>query len=238
MTSATNGDTTAKSSPVSKFHEAVAMVIDPQWICRNGLKHLILEHTDHSRVIEAEDIETAQGNLAKWKKIKIIIMEVVMPGGDPLENFEAVREAADTVPILAISDDCSREEILGAINLGAAGFITKSAGGEEILHAMRSIEGGEIHISKTLFEKTETAGRDRLKANTRERNVKVAGLTRRQREVLEELGQGQSNRSIAQKLGVSEHTVKIHVAAILKALGVANRTQAALLVQPYIVNRA
>lgn len=232
MTSVTKDDTAPKYNPASRFLKDVVMVIDPQWLCRNGLKHLILEHTDHRHVIEAENVETALANLARWGRVKFIIMEVVMPGMDPLEAFETVHEAADNIPILAISDDCSREEILGTINLGAAGFITKSSGEEEILHAMNSIEGGEIHISKNLFANSETVGRERSSVNSRAQNAAVASLTRRQREVLEELGRGQSNRSIAQKLKVSEHTVKIHVAAILKTLGVANRTQAALLAQP------
>lgn len=216
----------------------VVMIIDPQWIFRKGLRQLLLDHTRQKHIVEAESVEMALAGIAAWKKIKLIIMELNLPGENAVEAFERVREAAESVPILAISDGCTREEILRAVSLGAAGFITKSASEEEILHALHAVEHGEIHISKNLF--LEPDGTNRAlgfrahegKSNRPPRSQAVASLTQRQRQVLEELARGQPNRAIGEKLKVSEHTVKIHVAAILKTLGVENRTQAALLAQP------
>lgn len=214
----------------------VVMIIDPQWISRKGLRHLLLDHTRQKHIVEAESVEMALAGIVAWKKIKYIIMELDLPGENAVEAFERIREAAESVPILAISDGCTREEILRAVSLGAAGFITKSASEEEILHALHAVEYGEIHISKNLFlEPMDTDGVSKAgtsAANRPPRSEAVASLTQRQRQVLEELARGQPNRAIGEKLKVSEHTVKIHVAAILKTLGVENRTQAALLAQP------
>lgn len=228
----TQNKTDAKYDPSDRFLKNSVMIIDPQWVCRNGLKHLILEHTDHNHVVEASDIDDAGKGLARWDKIGFIIMELRLPGIDPVEAFETICEMAGNIPILAMSDNCSREEILGTINLGAAGIITKSSGEEEILHAISAVERGEIQISRSLFEKADALEKRGQRTRGRVKSEAMTSLTQRQREVLEELGRGQSNRAIAEKLHVSEHTVKIHVAAILKTLGVANRTQAALLAQP------
>lgn len=218
--------------PTKKLQREVVMIIDPQWVCRKGLKHLILEHTTHSHIVEAESVKMALEGVSRWKKIKFIIMELDLPGADAVEGFEALREAAGTVPILAISDGCTRDEILRAVNLGAAGFIAKSASEEEILHAIHAVERGEIHISKTLFARMQGPSAVDEAKNRRTQSQAVGNLTQRQRQVLEELARGQSNRAIGETLKVSEHTVKIHVAAILKTLGVENRTQAALMAQP------
>lgn len=221
-----------KHTPSKRLLREVVMIIDPQWVCRKGLKHLILDHTAHKHIVEADSVEMALEGVARWKKIKFIIMELDLPGSDAVEGFEALREAAGTVPILAISDGCTRDEILRAVNLGAAGFITKSASEEEILHAIHAVERGEIHISKKLFTRMQDPNVAAGSGNRRARSQAVGSLTQRQRQVLEELARGQSNRAIGETLKVSEHTVKIHVAAILKTLGVENRTQAALLAQP------
>lgn len=217
----------------SKKHlREVVMVIDPQWVCRKGLKQLILDHTVHEHVVEAENVEMALEGVARWKNIKFIIMELDLPGADAVEGFEALREAVGSVPILAISDGCTRDEILRAVNLGAAGFITKSASEEEIVHAIHAVERGEIHISKALFTRMQGPSVADISESRRAKDHAVGSLTQRQRQVLEELARGKSNRAIGETLKVSEHTVKIHVAAILKTLGVENRTQAALLAQP------
>lgn len=232
MKSINSDQSEIQHAPSKKLQREVVMIIDPQWVCRKGLKHLILEHTDHKYIVEAESIEMALEGIARWQRIRFILMELDLPGGDCVAGFEALREAAETVPILAISDGCTREEILRAVNLGAAGFITKSASEEEILHAIHAVERGEIHISKSLFTKMQGATPADVSNSRSAQSRAVGSLTQRQRQVLEELARGQSNRAIGKTLKVSEHTVKIHVAAILKTLGVENRTQAALLAQP------
>lgn len=232
MKSEISSQSEIQHTPSKKLQREVVMIIDPQWVCRKGLKHLILDHTDHKHIVEAESVEMALGGIFRWKKIKFIIMELDLPGSNAVEGFEAIREAAGNVPILAISDGCTRDEILRAVDLGAAGFITKSASEEEILHAVHAVERGEIHISKALFTRMQGPDVVAGSKNRLAQSQAVESLTRRQRQVLEELAHGQSNRAIGEALKVSEHTVKIHVAAILKTLGVKNRTQAALLAQP------
>lgn len=224
------------------------LLIDPQWICRNGLRHLIEEQTAYKQVLEAEDIEAACKKLSSCPNIKLIIMELNLPAMDYVEGIAAVEAEAGSIPILAISDGLTRQEVLDAIVHGAAGFVCKSGGEEEILEAITAVESGAIHISgplfcktdgavsnhrKLLYPRTRTHGQtqNRMKTHDRTRCAAVANLTVRQREILHELERGQSNRSIAESMAISVNTVKIHVGAILKVLGVKNRTQAALLAQ-------
>lgn len=223
-----------------RYLQNFALLIDPQWISRSGLKHLLQEQTSYQHVLEAGDIEAAHKKLSEFPNIKLIIMELRLPAMNCAEAIAAVEAKAGSIPILAISDGATRQEILDAVVYGASGFVCKSGSEEEILEAITAVESGAIHISGPMFCKTNVTmsnlppvahsqhhAYDPMQASA------VADLTERQREILHELGQGQSNRMIADDMGISVNTVKIHVGAILRALDVKNRTQAALLVQSF-----
>jgi two-component system, NarL family, nitrate/nitrite response regulator NarL len=207
------------------------LVFDPQWVVRNGLRQLILDQTAFSTIVEAVDEAQARSALAKTKNLELIIMELMAAPVDRFQAFESVLQAAPSVPVIVMSDRCSREEILETINMGATGFISKGAERDEILLAIKAANEGEIYISKALLDSAGAREDQNELKNGNAHGAAIAKLTQRQREVLEELAQGHSNRVIAENLGVSEHTVKIHVAAILKSLNVDNRTQAALMGQ-------
>lgn len=222
------------------------LIIDPQWVCRSGLKHLMLEQAGYQQVQEAESIEVACAKLSRFPNIKLIIMELRLPGMGYTESLAAVGKMANEIPILGMSDGLDRQEILESISHGAAGFVCKTGSEEEILQAIKAVESGAIHISKPLVwgsggtvkkhqpslqHRDKTHGQDPGRSQIRK--DAMATLTVRQREVLEELGQGQSNRDIAEHMEISVNTVKLHVGAILKTLDIKNRTQAALLVQPH-----
>lgn len=221
--------TSPQGFALGRQKQRCVLVVDAQWVVRNGLRRLIEDHTAYKTVIEASDIAGARLTLTKTKDIDLVVMELQMVPGDRFGAFQAVIKAAPSVPVIVMSDGCSREDILETINKGAAGFISKSAEKDEILLAINAVYEGEIYISKTLLD---SAGSRDDQIGTIDENGQVAAiasLTQRQREVLEELAEGHSNRVIAENLHVSEHTVKIHVAAILKSLNVDNRTQAALM---------
>ena len=129
----------------------------------------------------------------------------------------------------------AREKCLGisdAVELGAVGFVSKTAGSEEIVKAISNVLKGEIYLPRELLVQKQSASK-LAPAEPQGVNLPspeaVRDLTKRQREVLRLLGEGKSNSEIAEALGRSEHTIRIHVSAILKTLDVPNRTMAALI---------
>ena len=113
-----------------------------------------------------------------------------------------------------------------ALDLGAAGYIPKSAGMGVMLSALRLVLAGGIYVPPNLLH--TQAAPDPASVTEAAAALSPDGLTGRQREVLRLLGEGKANKEIARELDLSENTVKIHVAAVLKALGVNNRTKAAM----------
>lgn len=118
-----------------------------------------------------------------------------------------------------------------ALDLGAAGYIPKSAGIEVMLSALRLVLVGGIYVPPDLLRKAAPPGITEVVDAAAE--LSPDSLTSRQQEVLRLLGEGKSNKEIARQLDLSENTVKIHVTAVLKALGVNNRTKAAVVARQF-----
>lgn len=213
-----------------KSRKTSVLIVDPKWIYRNGLKHLILNRTNHQHVLEAEDIPAALKKLSNRPNIKLIVIDMSLldTGRDP--RIADILTMAGNTPVLIFSEESTRQEILDAIDGGAAGCISKSAGEEDIVRAIEVVESGAIHISKTIFDSTDQLHeKDRESLDVAVQTDAATRLTNRQREVLGELRRGLSNQNIADHLQISVNTVKIHVSSILRTLGVENRTHAALL---------
>jgi DNA-binding NarL/FixJ family response regulator len=125
------------------------------------------------------------------------------------------------VPAIVVSAMDDEASVRRAIKGGASGFVSKASSGEELLRAVRMVLGGGVHTP----EMPATNGR-RTGAPASER----FGLTAAQSRVLELLAQGRTNREIAELLGLSEGTVKVHMSAIFRALNVSNRAQALVVI--------
>jgi len=134
------------------------------------------------------------------------------------------------VVILSASDDA--QTMRKSLDRGASGFIPKSTSHDVMLSALNLVIAGGVYIPPGMLNEgsEEQHGENDKSVSGSDADIK-ARLTERQLEVLRLLAKGHQNKMIAKSLGVSEHTVKIHVTAILKALGVKNRTQAVLVAQ-------
>lgn len=207
---------------------------DDHWVVRAGLKHLLRE-LDDPEIVEVADFPAALQAVEAHPDFDLIILDLLMPGNTPFAGLQELREAAPTIPIVIFSIIESREEVLRSIDLGAMGYISKSTKGEEIVSIIRRVLAGEIWIPKNLLTQgSPTVMQERMHFETDAHKASsIEELTNRQREVFELLSQGKSNRHIALDLGVSEHTVRVHMTAILRALRVENRTQAAVLAAGY-----
>jgi DNA-binding NarL/FixJ family response regulator len=138
--------------------------------------------------------------------------------------------------IVMFSTVDNRGDVLRAIELGVTGFIPKTSGRDEILSGLRIILEGGIYLPRPPQGQPGVMERERDSLPDAPDMVSadsIQRLTRRQQEVLGHLTLGRSNADIAKELGTSEHTIRIHVSAILKSLSVSNRTKAALAAAPY-----
>lgn len=159
--------------------------------------------------------EELLGRLATWRP-RIVIQDLLMPGGiDGIETTRRVLARDPAVRVVALTASIDEARMMGALRAGASGYVRKDADPEVLLAAVRAVAAGRTYIDPSI-------GRRLPRVST------LDGLTPREEEVLRHLAAGESNRSIAAALGVSEETVKTHVASVLSKLRVENRAQAAV----------
>lgn len=209
-----------------------ALIADDHWAYRAGMVPLLRKVDKDIVVVEANGFESTLNILANDREFDLVLLDLHMPGYEPFAGLRAVRHAAPEAPILVISVSESRRDVLRSLELGAAGYIPKTAEPEQVLKAINRVLGGEVSIPRALLEgpDEDAGGRSASVDRGRGTDEHFANLTKRQRQVLTRLARGLPNTEIARELGLSVFTVKLHVSSIFKALNVSNRTEAARLV--------
>lgn len=206
------------------------VIADDHSVFREGLKPLVKELDPAAEVIEAGSFSAALEQISKHEKIDLILLDLLMPGMEAFDGLTALHERAPSTPIVVISMIESRKDVLHAIELGAHGFIPKSAQPAEVLEALRIVLSGQVYLPPSLLLKSSADKvRPAVRAVRMSAQKRLSVLTGRQREVADLLGQGMTNAQIAVALGLSESTVRLHVSTILDKLDLTNRTQVALL---------
>jgi DNA-binding NarL/FixJ family response regulator len=201
------------------------LIVDDHAVVREGLR-TFLELQDGIEVVgEAGDGEDAVEQ-AQALAPDVILMDLVMPGLDGVGAMRAVRERAPSSRVIVLTSFLDDGRLMPALQAGAAGYLLKDIEPAELARAVRSACVGEAMIDPTVAARLlRTLSRPRTHADS----DGGEHLTRREREVLELIVAGRSNKRIALELGIAEKTVKTHVGHLLAKLGVADRTQAALL---------
>jgi DNA-binding NarL/FixJ family response regulator len=204
------------------------LLVDDHALIRDALRSVLRELVDDAIVFEAPDCRQAMRLIEQNPDLHLILLDLNLPDRDGLAVLSDLRKHHATISIVVLSASHDRETILRALDLGALGFIPKSAPREVMANALRLIFSGGVYVPPEALARAETgmaaaaAGRRILPADL--------GLTERQMEVLALMMQGKSNKAISRILDTAEPTVKHHVTAILKALKVANRTEAVIAV--------
>jgi DNA-binding NarL/FixJ family response regulator len=198
------------------------LIADDHAVVRAGLKSLLGDVRDVEIVAEAADGEEAL-RLARRHRPDVVLLDVRMPGADGLAVLGQLRGEFPSSAIVMFSSYDNPTYIARAVALGAAGYLVKSASREEIIAAIRRSATGETLWSREGLRRVSGA----LTA-PRAPSELEAPLTKRECEVLKQLALGLSNKEIAQALDISYETVKEHVQHVLRKLGVADRTQAAV----------
>lgn len=198
------------------------LIADDHEVVRAGLKSLLADVRDIQIVAEAADGDEAV-RMAHRHRPQVVLLDVRMIGGDGLAALGRLREELPAVPVVMFSAYDNPTYMARAAALGAAGYLVKSAKRDEIISAVRQAAAGESLWSR---EGLRRAGGSA--APSRATSDLETALTKREAEVLKQLALGLSNKEIAQALEISYETVKEHVQHILRKLGVADRTQAAV----------
>lgn len=191
------------------------LLVDDHALFRAGFK-LMLERLWPSppAIVEAGSAETGLAAVAA-RDFDLIFLDLGLPGLDGLDGLRAFRQACPTTALVVLSAVDGAEIVRQALLYGAQGYIPKSSGADAMREGVRQILDGCVYVPAS----ATPAGGERLEDL----------LTARQVEVLVELCAGRSNRGIAEELGMSENTVRVHVSAIFRMLGVSSRTEAALM---------
>ncbi len=212
------------------------LLVDDHWVSRAALKPLLTQIDKKARFLEADSFDGALEQVEGEAGLKLVLLDLVLPGLESLDGISRLMEKAPDVPVVIFSMVENRHEVLRTVEQGVAGFIPKTASGDEIVKALELVLSGELYLPRMLLKDTarptgETTSFIPIDGAPRQA---ISNLTGRQRQVLSYLAQGMTNTKIATELGLSENTVRIHISAILRTLDLDNRTQAALLAAEYL----
>jgi len=198
--------------------------VDDHAVVREGLRNFLALQDGLEIVGEASDGNEAIEQAQRLEP-DVILMDLVMPGLDGIGAMRQLRVRSPTSRVIVLTSFLEDERVLPAIQAGAAGYLLKNVEPAELARAIRAAHAGEAIIDPTAAARLVHAIAD----DARPRVQEPERLTRRERDVLELIARGRSNKRIALELGISEKTVKTHVGHLLAKLGVSDRTQAAVM---------
>jgi DNA-binding NarL/FixJ family response regulator len=206
--------------------EGSVLIADDHAVYRMGLMDLLRRRLNVTRFCEAACFSEVT-DIVKSTDVSLALIDLRMPGLSGPEDIAGLRRLRPEARIVVLSGSDAREDILDALSAGVHGYIVKSQPLEELVEKLRYVLSGEIYVPPILAQQPLPAagghgagsGAPRLQAE----------LSDRQRQVLQGLIEGKSNKQIAKALNVAEGTVKMHLAALFRALGASNRAHAAAL---------
>jgi DNA-binding NarL/FixJ family response regulator len=199
----------------------VAVVADEHALSGAGLLHIMDTCLDFSKVLACRNFRELAGIFGQYQsRIALAVIHYNLPGMKQAKGLRRLCEAWPSARILVTGDGCDRDAILEMLSAGSHGFIPKSSSAVDLEHALRATAEGHVFVSPASIEPASS------ESSQHGTSVSDARLTARQKEVLDLLAGGKSNKQIAQALGISEGTVKVHVNAAFRALGVHNRVSA------------
>ena len=206
---------------MAKKDELTVLIADDHPLVREALHRALDVEEDMKVVAEASDGEEAV-KLASELKPDVVVMDIVMPKVNGIEATRKIKEIAPDTAILILTAYDDEEYVLGLLDAGAAGYLLKSARGRDLAGAIRAIRAGEsvLHpniIARLLKRATVTAVKE---------NKAQGLLSERESEVLRLVALGMSNKEVAEKLFLSQRTVKAHLTSVFNKLNVASRSEA------------
>ncbi len=206
------------------------LLVDDHTLFRVGMRNILERETDFEIVGEADDSRSAF-DVSVETSPDIILMDLSLPSPGGIETTQRVKRELPSagIIVLAVSED--EDALFDAIKAGAAAFILKDVGPDDLVTIIRRVSAGEYLINDKVFAKPAVASRvlkefRELAVYGQEAAPIFAPLSPREVEILDNIAQGMTNKQVAYALSISEQTVKNHMSSILRKLSVNDRTQA------------
>ncbi|GAA0785377.1 two component transcriptional regulator, LuxR family [Marinobacterium sediminicola] len=207
------------------------LIADDHPLFREAITNVIESGFPEAETFETEDLESALELAQQHDDLDLVLLDLNMPGMNGLNGLISLRNEAPTIPVVIVSAEDDKQIVLQAITCGAVGFISKSSPRAQMTEALQQILDGNVYLPSDIIRQTEQDSNRRNRRSNEHPQIApelLSSLTRRQLLVLERMAKGESNKQIAYNLHIAETTVKAHVSAILRKLGVHNRVQAIL----------
>jgi len=198
------------------------LIVDDHSVVREGLAALLCQSRDDVAVLQAQDGNSALTLVEGNRDLDAVLLDLSMAGLGGMPTLLEFGRRYPDLPVIILSSSEDPQDVRQAFASGALGYIPKSATPKTLLSALQLVLQGNVYVPPFVLEEQAFVPSQTLSASSASPK-----LTERQIDVLKLLGSGLSNKEIANELGLSEKTVKVHVTGIFKALNVINRMQAA-----------
>ncbi|WP_299044837.1 response regulator transcription factor [uncultured Tateyamaria sp.] len=218
-----------QTSPLSdpsetKVPQGWALVIDDHPLFCDALELTLRSVANFARVVTADSLERALEKLGEDVPPTLILLDLNLPDVDGLDGLMRLKRTADATPVIIVSSMTDNSIIANSIIAGAQGFVPKHSHRSVFREAIETIAAGDIYKPSGFVEGNGTDPKE-------DHLTRLTSLTNQQARILELICEGKLNKQIAYDLSIAETTVKAHVTAIMRKLGVQSRTQAVLVAQ-------
>jgi DNA-binding NarL/FixJ family response regulator len=201
------------------------LVVDDHVLIREALRGVLRELKGDAKIVEAANSRFAMQRIEENPDLELVLLDLNLPDRNGFDVLADLRQRYPSVSVVVLSASDERDNVAKALDLGALGFIPKSAPREVMLSAFNLIFAGGIYVPPEILARPQPP---RPAPAVSTASAAKLGLTERQMDVLALMMQGKSNKAICRALDLAEPTVKNHVTAILKALNASNRTEAVI----------
>lgn len=198
------------------------LLVDDHTLFRTGLLHLLQRLDTELDVVESEDLHSAKLMIDKHGDIDLVLLDLQLSDAVGVDSLLELRKHSPEASIVVLSGEQDPEVIRRCIDHGAMGFVTKTATHEELISAIELIVSGGVYLPKDVMARSYYTRQPQERSDV----ALLASLSERQREVLTYLLQGKPNKTISDKMNISQNTVKAHLSSIFRTLGARNRTEA------------
>lgn len=199
------------------------LLVDDHEVVRLGLKSLLDRHPNFDVIAEAGSAREALEKVKHYSP-DVVVMDIRLPGGSGIEACQEITLHYPNVKVIMLTSYAEDEMLFSAIRAGAAGYVLKQIGGEDLVRAIEAVGRGEALLDPAV---TQRIFQEVRKAAKEEEASAFSNLTQQERHVLLLVSEGKTNREIAKALFLGEGTVRNYVSSILAKLGVSNRAEAA-----------
>jgi len=226
------------------------LLIDDHPLILSALRTVIQSLGDHVHVATADSARAARDTLRKDPSRDLVLLDLQLGDADGFDLLADLRSLYPALPVVVVSASDRTSDVIRAIDMGAMGFVPKRASNDTLLEALEQVLSGGVYVppmsmgadfQPTLNHASPLRQVQQVAQASDYQTVpslRQLGLTARQTDVLNLLLKGQPNKLIARELGLSVETVKDHVAAVLRTLGVSSRTQAVIAVSQILQKQA